>query len=136
MLFTVIGIALGVAVALFLPWVVTPGYSIYLAVSILAALDSVFGGIYASFKKNFNMAIFISGLFCNAALACLIIFFGEKLGLDLYLAVVVVFGTRLFNNFASIRHHIISNYAFSKKKIVSEESKEEISKESEDLPQE
>ncbi len=115
MVLTVLGIAVGVAVALFIPWVVTPGYSIYLAVSILAALDSVFGGIYASFRKNFNMAIFVSGLICNALLACLIILFGEKLGLDLYLAVVVVFGTRLFNNFASIRHHIISNYALKKK---------------------
>ncbi len=136
MLFTVIGIVLGVVVALFLPWVVTPGYSIYLAVSILAALDSVFGGIYASLRKNFNMAIFISGLFCNAALACLIIFFGEKLGLDLYLAVVVVFGTRLFNNFASIRHHIISNYAFLKKEISNEKNKEETPEESENLTEE
>ena len=136
MLFTVIGIALGVSVALFIPWVVTPGYSIYLAVSILAALDSVFGGIYASFKKSFNMAIFISGLFCNAALACLIIFFGEKLGLDLYLAVVVVFGTRLFNNFASIRHHIISNYAFLKKEIPSEKNQDEKSEEKENSSEE
>ncbi len=132
MLFTVIGIAVGVAVALFIPWVVTPGYSIYLAVSILAALDSVFGGIYASLKKNFNMAIFVSGLICNALLACLIIFFGEKLGLDLYLAVVVVFGTRLFNNFASIRHHIISNYAFSKKVTPIEEVSEEVTDETEE----
>ncbi len=126
MLLTVFGIVLGVAVAIFIPWVVTPGYSIYLAVSILAALDSVFGGIYASFRKSFNMAIFVSGLICNALLACIIIFFGEKLGLDLYLAVVVVFGTRLFNNFASIRHHIVANYSFAKKKSENEETQKEL----------
>lgn len=109
MLLSVIGILLGIGVAIFIPWIVTPGYSVYLAAGILAALDSVFGGVYASICKNFDMAIFISGLICNALLAALIIFLGEKLGLDLYLAVVVVFGTRLFNNFASIRHSLILN---------------------------
>lgn len=115
MYLVILGIVLGVLGAIFVPWIITPGYSVYFAVGILAALDSVFGGIYASMNKKFNMAIFVSGLICNALLACAIILLGEKLGLDLYMAIVVVFGTRLFNNFSSIRHHIILNYALKKK---------------------
>lgn len=120
MILIVLGIVLGVVGAVIVPWIITPGYSVYFAVGILAALDSVFGGIYANMNKKFNMAIFVSGLICNALLACAIILLGEKLGLDLYMAIVVVFGTRLFNNFSSIRHHIILNYTLKKKEKMPE----------------
>lgn len=110
MIFAVIGIILGVCVGIFLPWAVTPSSTVYVAAAILAALDSVFGGMNAFFKKSFNMAIFVSGLVCNALLAVVIILLGEKIGIDLYIAVIVIFGTRIFNNFASVRHHIIMEY--------------------------
>ena len=67
------------------------------------------------------MAIFVSGLICNAFLAVIIIFLGEKIGIDLYLAVVVVFGTRIFSNFAAIRHHIIIEMTNRHEKKQSEE---------------
>lgn len=124
MVFAVIGIILGIAVGVFLPWVVTPSSTVYVAAAILAALDSVFGGMNAFFKRSFNMAIFVSGLVCNALLAVVIIFLGEKIGIDLYIAVIVIFGTRIFNNFASVRHHIILDYMEKKKK--ENEKKEEI----------
>ena len=107
MLLALIGIAIGIVVGIFVPWIVTPSSTVYVAAAILAALDSVFGGMNAFSNKTFNMAIFVSGLVCNAVLAVIIIFLGEKIGIDLYLAVVVVFGTRIFNNFASIRHNFI-----------------------------
>ena len=129
MILAVVGIVAGILIALSVPWIITPGYSVYFAVGILAALDSVFGGIYASMNKRFNMAIFISGLICNALLACAIIFLGEKLGLDLYMAIVVVFGTRLFNNFSSIRHRLIVSYNEKIKKKNSSSDKKDVSKE-------
>ena len=41
-------------------------YSNYLAIAIIAALDSVFGGIVATIKKNFDLKIFLTGFFGNA----------------------------------------------------------------------
>ncbi len=111
MLIPLIGLIIGCAAAFVFPWSVNPAYSVYVAIAILAALDSVFGGFSAILNKNFSMIIFLSGFFCNAMLAAFIIFLGEKLGLDLYVAVVVVFGTRLFQNFAVIRRFYISKYS-------------------------
>lgn len=107
-MFILIGIAAGLALAIFTPIVVPPNYSVYVATAILAALDSILGGLTAMLNKNFDSMIFITGLFGNALLAMFIIFLGEKLGLDLYLAVVVVFGTRFFQNFAMIRRFWIN----------------------------
>ncbi len=128
MIFAVIGILIGVAVGVFLPWVVTPSSTVYVAAAILAALDSVFGGMNAFFKKSFNMAIFVSGLVGNALLAVIIILLGEKIGIDLYIAVIVIFGTRIFNNFAFVRHHIILEYTEKKKAEAERAKKEEIEK--------
>lgn len=43
-------------------------YSGYLAIAIVAALDSVFGGITSVLKGNFDIKIFASGFFrkCNS----------------------------------------------------------------------
>lgn len=80
----------------------------YLAIGIVAALDSVFGGIASNIKKNFDMKVFISGFFVNAILAILLTYLGEKLNVDIYLAAIVVFVGRMFNNLGIIRRHYLS----------------------------
>ena len=110
----IIGVIVGLVLAFVSPTVIPPNYSVYVATAILAALDSVLGGLTAVLNKNFDSMIFITGLLGNAVLAAFIIFLGEKLGLDLYLAVVVVFGTRFFQNFAVIRRFLINKYTAKK----------------------
>jgi len=116
-MFIIIGIIVGFLAAFFTPIVISPTYSVYVATAILAALDSILGGLTAILNKNFYSMIFITGLFGNAVLAAFIIFLGEKLGLDLYLAVVVVFGTRFFQNFAAIRRFLVNKYTTKKTDI-------------------
>ena len=108
-----IGLLLGIAIGLFMPYHIPSEYSQYVAIAILAALDSVFGGITASFERDFDIKIFISGFFGNALLAALLAYIGNKLDVDIYLAAVIVFGTRLFNNFARIRRFLLNKYVKS-----------------------
>lgn len=89
-------------------------YSGYLAIAIIAALDSVFGGITSSLKKNFDMKIFISGFFVNAILAIALTYLGEKLNVDIYLAAVVVFVGRMFNNLGTIRRYYVEKISTDK----------------------
>jgi small basic protein len=103
-----IGLALGILLGLFFPFNVPVVYSAYLSVAILAALDSVFGGIRASLENSFESDIFITGFFGNAILAASLAYMGDRLGVPIYLAAVVVFGTRLFQNFAVIRRHLFN----------------------------
>ena len=107
MLLSVIAFLLGALAAIYAPVLIPTYLSKYIAIGILAALDSVFGGICANLQKNFNLKIFLSGFFGNTLLAVLLTFIGDKLDLDIYLAAVIVFGTRLFQNFAIIRRFMM-----------------------------
>ncbi|MGZ4031139.1 MAG: small basic family protein [Tumebacillaceae bacterium] len=104
----VVGLVLGVLIGLSFDLTVSVQYSSYLSIAILAALDTVFGGIRASLEKHFDSGVFISGFFFNTLLAALLAFIGVQLGVDLYLAAVFAFGVRLFNNIATIRRLIVT----------------------------
>jgi len=106
LLIALIGLGLGIVMGLFFPYNIPVVYSAYLSVAILAALDSVFGGIRASLENSFDSNIFITGFFGNAILAASLAYIGDRLGVPIYLAAVVAFGTRLFQNFAVIRRHV------------------------------
>ena len=102
------GLIVGLVIGCFLPWHVPSQYSLYVATGLLAALDSALGGMNARIKKTFNLSIFLSGFFGNAIIAVFLTWLGDKLGLPLYLAAVVVFGTRMFQNFAEIRRELLT----------------------------
>lgn len=113
----IIGVAVGLTVAALTNIHIPSAYSLYVAIGILAAIDSVCGGISASMAKNFNLKIFITGLFFNAAVAMLLVYLGNLLGLDLSLAAVVVFGSRIIQNFAKIRRLLLNKFE-KKDKII------------------
>ena len=85
-------------------------YSGYLALAIIAALDSVFGGITSTLNKTFDLKIFVSGFFGNAILSILLTYLGQKLNVDIYLAAIVVFVGRMFTNLAMIRRHYLDKF--------------------------
>ena len=86
-------------------------YSSYLAIAVIAALDTVFGGIASVIKKNFDLKIFISGFFGNAILAILLTILGQKLNVDIYLAAIVVFVWRMFMNLGIIRRYYVDKWS-------------------------
>ncbi len=104
-------------------------YSTYLAIAIIAALDSVFGGITSVIKKTFDLKIFITGFFGNAILSIVLTILGEKLNLDIYLAAIIVFVGRMFTNFAIIRRYYVDKWSLKfkektqKQDVVAEDDK-------------
>lgn len=104
-----LGLMVGLVIGLFIPWHVPADYSLYVATGLLAALDTALGGMNARIKKTFRLNIFISGFFGNSLIAVFLAWLGDKLGLPLYLAAVVVFGTRMFQNFAEIRRELLTS---------------------------
>ena len=105
-----IGLLLGVLLGLIFDVNIPEKFSPYMSVAILACLDSVFGAFRATLNKNFKPDIFISGFFGNALLAAALAYLGDKLGIPIYIAAVIVFGGRIFDNFAIIRRLIIEKY--------------------------
>ena len=121
----VIGCILGAVIGIYAP-IVPYTYSGYLAIAIIAALDSVFGGISSTLNKNFDLKIFVSGFFGNAILSMLLTYLGQKLNVDIYLAAIVVFVGRMFNNLAIIRRYYLEKYtkAIKRKNSTNDKKKE------------
>ncbi len=119
-----IGCILGVLIGINAP-MISYTYSSYLAIAIIAALDSVFGGITSVIKKNFDLKIFVTGFFGNAILAILLTILGQKLNVDIYLAAIVVFVGRMFVNLAIIRRYYVDKWInkFEKRKLKDTEEK-------------
>ena len=110
----VLFIAIGILVGQF---IVIP-YSTYqyVAVAILACLDSIFGALAASTGKNFKMKIFLSGFFFNALFSMFLVYLGEILNVEIYLAAIIVFGGRILNNFSIIRRDFMQKADDRRKK--------------------
>ncbi|MBR3162883.1 MAG: small basic family protein [Clostridia bacterium] len=106
----ILGSLLGAIIGVNAP-VISYTYSSYLAIAVIAALDSVFGGISSVLKKNFDLKIFLSGFFCNAILSMLLTYLGEKLNVDIYLAAIVVFVGRMFTNLTIIRRYYVDKWS-------------------------
>ena len=113
----VIGCLIGIVVGVNIP-IIPYSLSGYLAISIIAALDSVFGGIRTSLTGTFDLKIFVSGFFVNAILSILLTYLGERLNVDIYLAAIVVFVGRMFNNLGFIRRFYIEKWVNKTKKEV------------------
>ena len=105
----VVGLMIGIIFGISANFYIPPEYSRYVAIAILASLDTVFGAVVAGLQKSFNIKIFLSGFFGNALLAAGLTMLGQQLGVDLGLAAIVVFGARIFNNFAVLRRILIDS---------------------------
>jgi small basic protein len=97
---------LGALVAILLRPTVPQDVTRYLAMAVVAAIDSSFGGVRAYLERTFNDRIFVLAFASNALVAGLLVWIGDRLGVDLVTAVVVVFGVRIFQNVAAIRRRV------------------------------
>jgi small basic protein len=106
----IIGLIIGVTLGLSSEITVPIEYRNYLSIAVLAALDTVFGGIRSNLENIFDLKVFMSGFFFNTLLAAGLAFLGVYMGIDLYLAAIFAFGVRLFNNIAVIRRILIGRW--------------------------
>ena len=105
----IIGCIIGALMGINAP-VVPYTYSTFLAIAVIAALDSVFGGVVSSLSKKFDMGVFLTGFFGNAILAILLSYLGQRLNIDIFLVSIFVFVSRMFNNLGFIRRYYLEQY--------------------------
>ena len=104
-----IGLTAGLLLGFLIPLHFPAGMTLYVGVGLLAALDSALGGMRSRLKGEFHLPIFLSGTIGNAAIAVFLTALGERMGIPMYLAAVVVFGTRMFQNFGEIRRELLTS---------------------------
>ena len=96
MFYGILGLLVGMLIGILAPMSIPIQFARYTAVGILGILDSILGAARADLQSKYNSTIFISGLIFNMLLAMGITYLGDRLSLDLYLAVLIVFTFRMF----------------------------------------
>ena len=96
----------GALVALILSPTVPQSLTPYVAIGVVVAIDSAFGGLRSYLERTFNDRIFVLAFVTNALVAAGLVWIGDRLDVDLVTAVVVVFGVRIFQNLAAIRRRV------------------------------
>lgn len=115
----IIGIVLGRVLLSDTP--VTGVAAVYLGVTILAGLDSVFGGLKSAMAGDFRTDVFLSGFVTNMLIAGFFAWFGDRIGVNLYLAAVLVMGWRIFTNLGVIRRQIIAQIVETRRRRMVEQ---------------
>jgi small basic protein len=110
MWYLIAGLLAGILVGLNMPWKVPAILARYLAVALLAGVDTSMGGLRSSLEGEFNVVIFGTGFVGNVILAGVFVYIGDVLGIELYLAAVVALGVRIFNNLGVIRRHLVNHW--------------------------
>ena len=82
----------------------------YIAISCIAALDAICGGVRSTLEKSFRQDIFLTGFITNVLLAFFLAWLGDRIGLDLLLAVAIILGGRIFTNINIIRRYFLENH--------------------------
>ena len=115
-MWVILGLILGIVLGPATNYVIPAVMSKFVAIGIIAAVDSVVGAWLANMQKTFDVNIFISGFFVNTILAMGLTYIGYLLDVDMSLAAIIVFGTRIFSNFAAIRRQYFTRIKIKKAK--------------------
>lgn len=105
---------LGFAVVWFSKVTLPPGYAPYLSLAALAGLDAVCGGIRSGLEGKFSDDIFLSGFFINTVLSAFLAWLGDRIGVDMFLAAVVLLGGRVFLNLSLVRRFWLTQRQLSR----------------------
>jgi len=110
-LIPIIALILGAAVALAIHLPAISGiYGQYLAMGCLAGFDTICGGIRAGLEDKFRREVFITGFISNVVIASFLAWLGDQIGTDLFLAIALVLGARIFTNLSLIRRYGLTKW--------------------------
>lgn len=110
-LLPLVGLVIGAIIASLLHLSPQEGITgMYLAVACLAGLDTICGGIRSGLEGKYTNEVFVSGFISNILISFGLAWLGDKIGLDLFLAVALVLGSRIFTNLSLIRRFLLTKW--------------------------
>lgn len=107
-LFPTLGGIIGFAGVYLSQYTIPESLASYLSLAALAGLDAVCGGIRSGVEGKFQDNILLTGFAINTVLAALLAYLGDRIGVNLHLAAVVLLGGRVFTNLSLIRRYWLS----------------------------
>ena len=105
------GLAVGILLGLILPMKVPVSLLTYTGVALLALLATGVRGVRDRARGSFEATAFLCALLTDVAAAVALTWLGEAMGIPLYLAPMVFFGGKMFQNFGEIREELLTSGA-------------------------
>ena len=106
--FPIVGGAIGFLGVYLSQYTIPESLASYLSLAALAGLDSICGGIRSGVEGKFQDNILLTGFAINTVLAAALAYLGDRIGVNLHLAAVVLLGGRVFTNLSLIRRYWLS----------------------------
>ncbi len=96
MIYVAAGLILGIVAGLNLNIVYDTNYVVYISLSILAILNTIFNMLYENKTSELTIEKSFAFLLTDLSFALFLGFVGEQLGLPIYLAAVFAFGNNIY----------------------------------------
>ncbi len=111
LLVPIVALIIGALMAMQFVHPVTGASGQYLAVACLAGLDTVCGGMRSGMEGKFHTDVFVTGFISNVLIASFLAWLGDQiLYINLFLAVALVLGSRIFTNLSLIRRFLLTKW--------------------------
>jgi small basic protein len=107
-----IGLAIGLAMATFSHWTISEEFSVFLAMGFIITLNIFFEGVVQYWNGTFRLKATLFGYMMNVFFTFFLLYIGYLLRVDLYIALFIVFGIKLFSNLSYISQRIFSKLPF------------------------
>ena len=106
----IIGLVLGMVFGIFIPMEIPSIYSHYYAVFLLAILEGVLSGFLEGLRESFDFLSFWTGILVTAFFALLLVYMGEHLSVELYLAVLFALGYKILQSVGCIHLLLVDKF--------------------------
>lgn len=110
MLYVISGIILGIIAGLKLNVGYNPEYTVYISLSILAMINTIFNILCENLKSEIKIKKSTLLLAMDLIFALFLGFLGEQLGLPIYLAAVFAFGNNIYKNMRILIEFVVKKY--------------------------
>ena len=102
----IIGLLIGLVVGGLLPVSIPVINTQINTIIVISATDALFNGFFNKLEGNFSTLLFSIEFLLNTLLAIGIVYFGIIMGIDLFLAITIIFGVRIFHNLSQINQKL------------------------------
>ncbi len=108
----VVGLICGIVLANTLSFSITEDLSVFIAVGLIITLDLLVEGTSQFLSGKFSLRSMMLTYFFNLLFAYFLLTIGHLMRIDLYIALFIVFGIKLFSNLAYISQKFFSKLQF------------------------
>lgn len=107
-----LGLALGITLASSSHWTISEEFAVFLAMGFIITLNILFEGTVQYWNATFRLKSILISYLLNLFFAFFLLYVGYLLHVDLYIALFIVFGIKLFSNLSYISQRIFSKLPF------------------------